>query len=161
QQFASFNWLPRNRAKEYPRLLAAFRPDGPRPVPVPNEAREHREQNAVQLDHSTQVYAYAFSQNGERVLSGAGDNRVRLWSMGDGSRQSSFEGHTGGVRCVAWSVDEHRALSGADDRTMRLWDVDTDRCLRVFEGHSRAVRSVAMSRDGRLALSGSDDETAR
>jgi hypothetical protein len=109
--------------------------------------------------HTGYILSIAFSPDGQRALSGAEDNTVRLWEVASGREIRPLEGHTGEVLTVAFSPDGKRALSGSMDRTLRLWDLTSGRELRRFEGHTERVSTVAFSPDGKQALSGSWDQT--
>ncbi|WP_046863665.1 TIR domain-containing protein [Microvirga massiliensis] len=94
-----------------------------------------------------------------RVLSGSGDNTLRLWDLNTGAELRRFEGHTGWVRIIV-QIDEHRVLSGSADNTLRLWDLDSGTELRLFEGHTDDVTAL-LRIDEHRALSGSADKTLR
>jgi small GTP-binding protein len=161
-QFLYINWLLDDREQEYTKLLEACSPPAQPPVAEAGAVREEVAEKAVQMiDSMFTIYAYAFSLDGKRVLSGGRDNPMRMWDVETGRCLRVFEGHTNAIYSVALSADQHVALSGSSDMTMRLWDVGTGRCVRVFKGHSDFVRSVALSADQRLALSGSGDMTMR
>ena len=161
-QFLYINWRPADREQEYVKLLEACRPPA-MPTPAKAEAvRESVAEKSIQLEQNdATVWAYAFSDDGKSVLTGASDRMVRLWDLERGQCKSVLQGHTAGVWVVAWSADERLAISGGQDYAVRLWDIETGRCLHVLEGHSQNLGSVALNSDGRLALSGANDDTIR
>ena len=161
-QFLYINWLPAAREDEYAKLLEACRPTAKPPEAEAHAAGNQVAEKAIRLDYKGKgIYAYAFSPDVKRVLSGDRDNTVQLWNVETGRCLRVLEGHTAAVWSVAWRADQRRALSGADDNTVRLWDVETGRCLRAFEGHTSYVHSVVWGADHRRALSGSHDQTVR
>jgi small GTP-binding protein len=160
-QFLYINWLPKVRKKEYTKLLAACRPPTKPPAAEAQAAREHVVEKVIQLDYKAAIRAYAFGLDGNRTLTSANDETVRLWDLETGRCLRVLTGHTGDVISVAWSADQRRALSGADDKTVRLWDLETGRCLRLLTGHTGMVQRVAWSADQRRALSSANDETIR
>ena len=156
-QFLHINWLPLNREHAYPKLVEACRPQ--KKPPATGDAGNQVAETAIELDYT--IFAYAFSNDRKRGLSGSNDNTVRVWDLETGNCLRVLEGHTDIVRGVAWSADQRRALSGSNDMTVRLWDLETGHCLRVLEGHTKIVGIVAWSPDQRRALSGSWDSTVR
>ena len=159
-QFLYINWLPADLDQEYAKLLEACRLAV---IPALVETRAAGQQAAekvIQLDEA-KVYAYAFTPDGKRALTGAKDKILRLWDIETRRCLHQFEGHTGEITRVAWSADHRRAFSVSFDKTVRGWDVETGRCLRVFEGHTAVVWGLALSADRHCVLSGAADETLR
>ena len=95
------------------------------------------------------------------MLSGSGDNTLKLWDAATGAAAAHLRGALGRGRSVAFSPDGARVLSGSEDKTLKLWDAATGQLLRTFEGHSSWVTSVAFSPDGARVLSGSEDNTLK
>ncbi|HEY3325223.1 MAG TPA: TIR domain-containing protein [Planctomycetota bacterium] len=165
-QFLYINWLPKDREKEYAKLLEACRPPEKSAVDA-GVADKHVSEKTIQLDHKpgkgpeNGINAYAFSPDGKRVLTGGNDKKVRLWNLETGLCLLVLDGHTDIVWTVVWSADQQRALSGSFDQTVRIWDLDAGHCLRVLRGHTHNVTGVVWSIDHRRALSSSDDKTVR
>jgi WD40 repeat protein len=82
------------------------------------------------LGHSDNVYSVAFSPDGGRIVSGSGDNTVKLWDAASGALLRTFEGHSPVVWKVAFSPDGSRIVSGDPDDTLKLWDAASERAVR-------------------------------
>jgi len=115
----------------------------------------------VQLGHSENVNAVAFSPDGKLALSGSRDKTLKLWEVSSGREIRTFKGHSSSINAVVFSPDGKLALSGSYDNTLKLWQVDSGREIRTFKGPSHWVKAVAFSPDGKLALSGSKDNTLK
>ena len=113
--------------------------------------------------HSASVTSVAFSPDGARVVSGSGDNSLRLWDAAIGQPIGEpWQGHGASVYSVAFSPDGARVVSGSGDNTLRLWDAATGQPIgEPWQGHSAWVTSVAFSPDGARVASGSGDNTLR
>ncbi len=71
--------------------------------------------------HSYQVNSLAFSPNGELLVSGSRDQKVRLWRVEDGALLYTLEGHADDVNSVTFSPDGSTIASGSEDGTVILW----------------------------------------
>src|ERR1019366_7280787 len=159
-QFLYISWLPADRGQEYAKLLAACsRPTASTVEETPTSRRQLAKQT-TQLDHKSQVWAYALTPDGKRAITGDLSGTMGLWDIDSGECVRVLEGHTSVVMAITLSTSQRRALSASYDRTVRLWDLETGKCLRVLEGHNGVVLSVAWGADNR-ALSGCGaDESA-
>lgn len=110
--------------------------------------------------HSEPVSSIAYSSDGQKLVSGAWDNTVRVWDVQSGAEQAILEGHNSFVESVAFSPDGQSILSGSMDTSVRLWALNTNTQLHAFSarentGHSNVITSVAFSPDGRFFASSS------
>lgn len=162
-QFRFVSWLPGDREQQYPRLLESCRPQKEVSQEGPETSQGSGEEAIGLVLGETRglLKEVAWTPEGRRALSGAGDGAVRLWDLNDGRCLGVLRGHTGAVLAATVSPGGHQALSAGNDRTVRLWDLDSKLCLQVFEGHTDAIQDVAWSPDGRRALSGAADGTLR
>ena len=111
--------------------------------------------------HERRVTCVAFSPDGKRIVSGSGDETVKVWDAERGRVLVVFSGHGSSVTSVAFSPDGKRIVSGSDDDTLRVWDFEGRRALLTLPGHGAGVSSVAFSPDGKRIVSGSGDRTLK
>jgi WD40 repeat protein len=107
--------------------------------------------------HSDQIRCVGFSPDGQRAVSGAADETLRVWDVATGQELRRIPWHPGKVTAGAVSEDGRKVVSGGEDGTVRLWDVEAGREVCVLAKHSVQVTSVALSADGRKVLSGARD----
>ena len=117
----------------------------------------------VIFGHMGWITCASFSSDGKRIVSGSGDETIRLWDAETGELvRPPLEGHQSFVWSVAFSPDGKRIVSGSRDKTIRLWDAETGELVRPpLEGHQSFVSSVAFSPDGKRIVSESGDNTIR
>ena len=101
-------------------------------------------QIAILSDHTGCVVSLTFSSDGISLVSGSGDQTIKLWDVQTGGVARSFHGHTGKVHSVSISVDSATIASGSHDDTIRLWDTQTGRCHRIIK-QWREVKCVIFS----------------
>ncbi|KAF5329148.1 hypothetical protein D9611_013185 [Ephemerocybe angulata] len=111
--------------------------------------------------HTGQITSVAFSWDGTKIVSGAGDKTVRVWDVLTGGVRTVLKGHNEIVSSVAFSPDGRDVVSGSFDNTVRVWDALRGKVKRVLQGHSGQVWSVDFSPDGSRIVSGSKDQTVR
>ena len=84
-------------------------------------------------EHSSWVRGLEFSLGGEFLVSGGGDNVVKLWDMQTGGVVRTFHGHTTFVCSVAISADCTRIASGSGSGAIHLWDVQSGEHISTIE----------------------------
>jgi hypothetical protein len=104
----------------------AFSPDGRR-ILAPKDRTPHvwdvkTGADLLQLEgHAAGVFAVAFTSDGRRALSCAGDHTVRVWDLASGKEIGSYAGHTSWVGDIRCMPGDRYVLSASDDHTLRLW----------------------------------------
>ncbi len=117
--------------------------------------------------HKGPIWSVAFSEDGQRILTGGGDHVAKLWFAANGrtvdqsGRELPVFKHTDEITSVAFSPGGARILTGSRDRTAILWDALTGEELFTLYGHSAPVSSVGFSPDGLRIITGSYDRTAK
>lgn len=112
-------------------------------------------------DTFVEVYAVAFSPDGQMLAAGTASGEVRLWQLPSLQPCGVLGGHSHAARAVAFSPDGRTLASGSWDQTIRLWDTDSGELRHVLQGHSDWITAVAFSPDGRTLASGARDHTVR
>jgi len=113
--------------------------------------------------HTGDVLSVAITPDGTRVVSGSGDQTIRVWNLQSGCLERTFEGQARRVVAVAITPDGTRVISGSwfDDNVVRVWDLASGRLERILVGHTQMVAAVAVTPDGARVVSGSFDNTVR
>jgi WD40 repeat protein len=57
------------------------------------------------------------------MISGSGDDTLRVWDLETGQTIKTLHGHSDWVNAVAVTPDGRRLVSGSWDRTLRVWDL--------------------------------------
>lgn len=101
-----------------------------------------------------------FHPDGARLLTGARDGSVRLWSLADGKEIWQRVDGERFVMTHAFSADGRQVASGGSDRLARVWAVGDGRIIHTLK-HNHDVRGLAFSPDGSTLASASSDRMAR
>lgn len=127
--------------------------------------------------HEQEIYSLDFSNDGRYIVSGSGDETMRVWDLSDAScRMITIETPTprpasgsnpqnqnqdAGVISVSISPDGSMVAAGSLDSVIRIWEVSSGNLLDSLRGHRESVYSVAFTPDGKGIISGSLDKSLK
>ena len=115
-------------------------------------------QAAVSSGHTNQVNSLIFSSDGTSLVSGSGDNTVKLWDVQTGGVVRTFSGHSGWVQSVSISAGSTMIASGSNDYTICLWDIQTGECYYVIKQQDAVYHVCFSIMHPQYLLSKSDDK---
>jgi WD40 repeat protein len=149
-----------------PRIIepAFERRRGPGAKPWLRTRTRYRESKALVCTlegHTDWVGACGWSPDGRRLISGSGDNTLKIWDAGTGKEIRTLEAHGGGVLGCAWSPDGDRVVSTSLDNTVKIWYAKTGDEIHTLRGHSSYVPACAWSPDGGRIVTASHDKTLK
>ena len=85
--------------------------------------------------HGNTITSVCFSPDGNYLLSGSRDRRLRYWDIKTQKSVRRFKGHEDEVLCVDISPGGKLAVSGSSGGSIRLWDINTGECIWKREAH--------------------------
>ncbi|MGC3969072.1 MAG: WD40 repeat domain-containing protein [Pirellulales bacterium] len=119
----------------------------------------------IEIDPETQEAAVAacvaVSPNGQVVVAGADDHRIRVWNIADGSLVTQLREHTDWVRAVAFHPAGKLLASASDDYSVVVWNLDGGTVLHRFDVDGGVLHNVAFRPDGKLLASSGFDDVVR
>lgn len=115
--------------------------------------------------HSKWLFDLAFSPDGKRLATAAGDRRLRLWDASTMAPLANIEAGENDLHGVVWLADQLLATVG-DDRTLRVWRVEQSGGASQVElvnefakAHTGAITRITATADHETILTASRDNT--
>ncbi|KAH3757034.1 myotubularin-related protein 5/13 [Pelomyxa schiedti] len=109
------------------------------------------------VGHQGSVNCFAIDKSSSKIVSGSGDNMIRVWDHDSANCCAVLRGHSAEVTCLA-CVDGW-VVSGSEDKTVRMWTLNGD-CVKLLRGHDDSLTSIYAQSKLRI-ISTSRDSTAR
>ncbi|PSF37722.1 hypothetical protein C7H19_09240 [Aphanothece hegewaldii CCALA 016] len=106
-------------------------------------------------------WSLAFDPTGERLVSGDGAGKVRVWDIGTGECLKTFHQPKKTFHAVAFCPDGKTIAGGGDDGKIELWNIEQGITSQSLFGHTETVWTLAFSDDGQFLVSGSSDHTIK
>jgi WD40 repeat protein len=113
------------------------------------------------LNHPAAVLAATLTADGQRLVTGAADDVVRIWTLTNGVVERQLRGHAGSVTAVAAGSSGQSLASGSADGTVRLWDSATGKEVAVIGAHAGPVNSISINPDATQLVTSSSDGTVK
>jgi WD40 repeat protein len=83
--------------------------------------------SGVWQGHTSSVRSVVYSPDGRNVVSGSGDNTIRIWDAQTGAAVGEpLKGHNKSVSSVTYSPDGQNVVSSSADNTIRIWETQTN-----------------------------------
>ncbi|HEY9810001.1 MAG TPA: hypothetical protein V6D13_11795 [Halomicronema sp.] len=113
------------------------------------------------IKETSKVYAVAISSDGNNLVTGGEDGKVKVWYLPTGQLLRKLEGHPSPVHSIAISPDGEIIATGSSDTTVKLWEMHTGALLQILDEHTEKVSKVAFSPDGKTLVSASSDMSVK
>jgi WD40 repeat protein len=110
--------------------------------------------------HPNWVTSVAYSPNGNIIVTGGDDNKVKIWSN-TGTLLFTCNGHTGDITNVKITPDNNFVVSSSKDDKIKIWNISTGALVQTISGHSNDVNGIDLSPDGSKIVSASSDSTCK
>lgn len=110
--------------------------------------------------HASWVTSVSYSSDGQFLVSGGSDDKVKLWDS-SGNSIGTFTGHSNDLTQVKFTHDDTYIISSSKDKTIRIWNIATQQWVKTMSGHFGSVNSIDISPNNQLIVSGSSDSTCK
>ena len=82
--------------------------------------------------HADSVCSVVITSDRKYIISGGGDNNIRIWNLQYNKQEAVLQGHTDTIRSLVISSDNQYIISGSGswkkiDNTVRIWNLRSKR----------------------------------
>lgn len=115
--------------------------------------------------HENSVFTLRFSPDGEWLLSGSRDARLKAWSVNSGySKAGEVVAHMYAINHIEYSPDGKHFVTCSMDKSIKVWDAGALKLLKVIDrarhaGHGSSVNKLLWTDYHQQLLSASDDRS--
>ena len=113
----------------------------------------------VEINGGRDLWAVVFAANGEYLVSGGEEVRVRVWRVGDGRQMATMKSR-GVSGCLAVSKDARWIAAGTLQGDVFVWDAKTYTKVFSHQEDDNLILGVDFSPDSSRLISASDNGTA-
>lgn len=111
----------------------------------------------AQESHEGEVLCCAFTPDGQAVLSGGWDGKIKLWDCRTGHTRQEIRASDKPISACAVSPDGRYLLSACLDGFLAHWDVKSGEKVSYFLAHWRPLSAISFGVDGQLLATASWD----
>ena len=115
--------------------------------------------------HQNSVFTVRYSPDGQTLLSGSRDARLKVWNVGDEYRNhTEIVAHMFAINHLDFSPDKKHFVTCSLDKSIKVWDANELKLLKVIDrarhgGHWSSVNKTLWSAHHDQLLTASDDRT--
>ena len=110
--------------------------------------------------HSSWVTSVAYSLDGNKIVTGGNDDKVKVWSN-SGNLLLTCSGHTDDITNVKVTPDNKFVVSSSKDDKIKIWNILTGEMVQSITGHRNDINGIDISPDGSKIVSASSDSTCK
>lgn len=111
--------------------------------------------------YSTTCYNITLSPDGNNLVGGLIDGKIKIWDLASGTLKRMLDGHTDRVGVMEFSKDGRFLISSSSDWSVRFWDFQEEKLLYTFMEHKSGISTLKLSPNGKYVASGSADGTIK
>jgi WD40 repeat protein len=115
--------------------------------------------------HTNSVFALRYSPDGQFLLSGSRDARLKVWDVGGDYRLAEeIVAHMYAINSLSFSPNGKHFVTCSLDKSIKLWDAGQLKLLKVIDkarhaGHGTSVNKLLWTAYDGQVVSASDDRT--
>ncbi len=99
--------------------------------------------------HSGQVWSIAFHPDGKSLITGSGDQEIKVWDVEVAAPTQSIQRISSGVTGVGWLDDGKEIFAICEDGAPRICRPNRDRPTRKLGRYGEGLRALAPTPDGK------------
>jgi WD40 repeat protein len=115
--------------------------------------------------HTNSVFTVRYTPDGDRLLSGSRDARLKAWNVSREYQQTTeVVAHMYAINSLDFSPDKKHFVTCSLDKSIKVWDAKELKLLKVIDrarhaGHGTSVNKVLWTSYNDQFISASDDRT--
>lgn len=115
--------------------------------------------------HKNSVFTLQYAANGETLLSGSRDARLKAWSVNGGyEMREEIVAHMYAINHIEFSPDGKHFVTCSMDKSIKVWDALAFKLLKVIDkarhaGHGTSVNRLLWTEHHNQLVSASDDRS--